>query len=155
MKLNTLLFSSALIALALCASSEAVIVPQHSIGGARIGMTETQVRAKLGSPLRLRSGSNLFGHWRQLVYRQVSVSFQSGNKVTNLMTKSASEQTASGVRVGWTLAKLRAGLNGETCRREFGVHHCWIGNWEPGQVISEFRLKLNRVRVISIGYVFD
>jgi hypothetical protein len=155
MKLKTPLFSAVLIALALCVSSSAVIVPQHSIGGARIGMTETQVRAKLGSPLRLRSGSNLFGHWRQLVYRQVSVSFQSGNKVTNLMTKSASEQTASGVRVGWTLAKVRAGLNGETCRREFGVHHCWIGNWEPGQVISEFRLKQNRVSEISIGYVFD
>jgi hypothetical protein len=155
MKPISFLFSSALVALVLCASSSAVIVPQHSIAGARIGMTETQVRAKLGSPLRLRSGSNLFGSWRQLVYRQVSVSFQSGNKVTGLMTKSASEQTASGVRVGWTLAKLRAGLNGETCRREFGVHHCWLGNWEAGQVISEFRLKRNRVSAISIGYVFD
>ncbi|MBE3087753.1 MAG: hypothetical protein IMZ71_01345 [Chloroflexi bacterium] len=155
MKLIALLFSSALMGLALCTSSQAVIVPQHSIAGARIGMTETQVRAKLGSPLRLRSGSNLFGHWRQLTYRYVTVSFQSGNKVTGLMTKSASEQTASGVRVGWTLAKLRAGLNSETCRREFGVHHCWIGKWEPGHVISDFRLKRNRVSMISIGYVFD
>jgi len=155
MKLIALLFSFALVAFVLCASSQAVIVPQHSIVGARIGMKETQVRAKLGSPLHLRSGSNLFGHWRQLVYRRVTVSFQSGNKVTSLMTKSASERTASGVRVGWTLAKLRAGLNGETCRREFGVHHCWIGHWEPGHVISDFRLKRNRVSVISIGYVFD
>jgi hypothetical protein len=118
-------------------------------------MTESQVRAKLGSPLRLRSGSNLFGHWRQLVYRRVSVSFQSGNKVTSLLTKSALVQTMTGVRVGWTLAQVRTGLNGETCRREFGVNHCWIGNWEPGQVISEFRLKQNRVSEISIGYVFD
>jgi hypothetical protein len=155
MKLIALLFSSALVALALCASSQAVIVPQHSIAGAKIGMTETKVRAKLGSPLRLRSGSNLFGHWRQLIYRRVTVSFQSGNKVTNLMTKSAAERTVSGIRVGWTLAKLRAGLRGETCRREFGVHHCWIGNWEPGHVISDFRLERNRVSDISIGYVFD
>ena len=75
MKLIALLFSFALVAFVLCASSQAVIVPQHSIAGARIGMKETQVRAKLGSPLHLRSGSNLFGHWRQLVYRRVTVSF--------------------------------------------------------------------------------
>jgi hypothetical protein len=146
---------SALIALVLCSSASALIVPQHSIAGVKLGMSEVQVRAKLGTPLRVRTGSNTFGKWSQLIYRQLTVSFQSGSKATELLTKSVRERTASGVGVGSTLSRLRSGLKGEICRREFGIHHCWIGIWRPGHVISDFRIYHGRVSWISIGYVID
>jgi len=155
MRFRSLLLLPVLALLVFSASAEAVIVPQHSIAGVRLGMTEVQVRAKLGVPIRVRHGSNLFGSWRQLVYGRVDVSFQSGKKATSLTTKSKLERTPSGVGVGSTLTQLRAGLKGEICKKEFGVHHCWIGSWEPGRVISDFRLVRGRVSVVGIGYVFD
>jgi hypothetical protein len=144
-----------LLALAGSASASALVIPQKSIGGARIGMSETRVKAKLGAPLRVRSGSNDFGYWRTLVYKNVSVSFQTRSKATSVRTTSKSERTAHGVGVGSTLAEVRAGLSGETCKREFGIHHCWLGNWDAGRVITEFRLEKNRVSVVTISLVID
>jgi len=155
MRFRSLFLLLVLALLVLSASAQAAVVPQRSIAGAKIGMTEVQVRARLGAPIRVRHGSNLFGPWRQLVYGRVTVSFQSGKKATSLMTKSKLERTASGVGVGSTPTQLRAGLSGETCKKEFGVNHCWIGSWEPGRIITEFRLASGRVSVVSIGYVFD
>ena len=155
MRFRSLVLLLVLAPLVFSTSAQAVVVPQHSIAGAKIGMTEAQVRARLGAPVRVRHGSNLFGPWRQLVYGRVSVSFQSGKKVTSLITKSRLERTASGVGVGSTTAQIRTGLSGETCKKEFGVNHCWIGSWEPGQIITEFRLVGGRVSSVSIGFVFD
>jgi hypothetical protein len=141
--------------LVLSASGPAAIVPQRSIAGVKLGMSEAKVKARLGPPLHVHSGSNLFGHWRQLVYSRVTVSFQSGDKATSLSTRSALEKTVSGVRVGSTLAQVRAGLQGEKCKKEFGIHHCWIGRWEPGRMITDFRLKNSRVTQIALAYVLD
>jgi len=144
-----------LVALALAAPASAAIVPQRSISGIKLGMSEKATRAKLGAPLRVRSGSNLFGHWRQLVYPRVTIAFQSGNKATSLSTRSALERTASGVGVGSTLARVRAGLQGEKCKREFGLFHCWIGRWVPGRFVTDISFKYSRVTRITIAYVFD
>jgi hypothetical protein len=149
------LFLLPLAALTLCSPALAAIVPQHSIGGARLGMTEAQLKARLGAPLKVRQGSNDFGPWRELVYRRVSVFFQGGRKATSLTTKSPLERTKSGVGVGSTLARLRSGLSGEICKREFGIHHCWLGKWEPGRVVTDFRLTNGRVSLIAVSYVFD
>lgn len=155
MKRRRILIGLGLLALVACASASAVIIPQQSIGGVKIGMSETKVKAKLGEPLRVRSGSNDFGYWRTLVYKNVSVSFQTGSKATSVRTTSKSERTARGVGVGSTLAEVRAGLSGETCKREFGIHHCWLGNWDAGRVITEFRLEKNRVSAVRIARVID
>jgi hypothetical protein len=155
MRFRFLLLLPVLAALVFSAAAQAVIVPQRSIAGAKLGMTEVQVRARLGTPKSVRHGSNLFGPWRQLVFRRVTVFFQSGKKATNLTTKNRLERTSSGVGVGSTLTVLRDGLKGETCKKEFGVHHCWVGSWESGRVISDFRIVSGRVSVVTVGYVFD
>lgn len=146
--------------LAFPVSAQAVIVPQQSIGGAKLGMTRAQVEARLGTPIRVQSRkSESFGFsWRDLVYSRVTVSVflpSNGSKVFGLTTKSKFERTTTGVGVGSTLAQVKAGLKGETCRREFGIHHCWQGNWDIGRAITDYRLVSGRVSKITIAYVFD
>ena len=149
-----------LTALVLSASASATIVPQKSIAGAKLGMTQAQVEARLGAPNRVRtrkSESYVFT-WRDLVYSRVTVSVflpSNGSRVFGLTTKSKFERTTTGVGVDSTLAQVKAGLKGETCRREFGIHHCWKGSWDMGKAISDFRLAHGRVSKITISYVFD
>jgi len=149
-----------LFVLALSASGSAAIVPQHSIAGVKLGLTRAQVEARLGTPIRVQSRkSKSFGFsWRDLVYSRVTVSVflpSNGSKVFGLTTKSKLERTTTGVGVGSTLAQVKAGLSGETCRREYGIDHCWLGNWDAGRAITDFRLVSGRVSKITISYVID
>ncbi|MHB8059499.1 MAG: hypothetical protein ACYDHO_01535 [Gaiellaceae bacterium] len=149
-----------LIVLALPASASALIVPQRSIAGAKLGMTRAQAEARLGAPNRVRTRkSESFGFtWRDLVYGRVTVSVflpSNGSRVFALTTKSKLERTTTGVGIGSTLAQVKAGLKGETCRREFGIHHCWLGGWKAGKAVTDFLLAHRRVSKITISYVFD
>ena len=128
---------------------------QHSIAGAKLGMTEAQVEKKLGQPRRILTGTNEFGAWRSLVYRRVTVTLQSGKKVTTLTTKSSEESTKSGVGVGSTRTQLRSDIRGETCEKAYGLDHCWIGTWKAGRVVTDFRLSNGKVSRVTIGFVLD
>lgn len=137
---------------ALAASSAgAVIVPQRSIAGVSLGMTKAQVRAKLGAPAKVRTGRNDFGPYSELVYPRVEVSFQSGNKVTALETRSPKEQTAGGARVGLTKAQLRTRLPAVKCE----TGHCFLGAFLPGKRVTDFTLRNGRVTRVTVGYVLD
>jgi outer membrane protein assembly factor BamE (lipoprotein component of BamABCDE complex) len=148
---------AAVLALALTASSaRAVIVVQRSIGGVKLQMTKAQVRAKLGRPMRVHVGSNEFGTFVEKVYKRVTVTFQSGDRVTNVRTTSPLEQTASGVGVGSTKSQVKAGVPNVTCKNESGFKHCFVGAFLPGRTITDFRLRSNgRVSSVSIGFVID
>jgi hypothetical protein len=144
-----------LFAMAVCSAASAAIVPQHSIAGVTLGMTEAKVKAKLGAPTHIRAGTNDFGNWRQLVYKHVTVTFQSGKKATALTTRSVKERTAKGVGVGSTRAALRKRVRGLTCKKELGLDHCWAGRWQAGRVVTDFRLAKGRVTQVTIAYVLD
>ena len=144
-----------LTALALAAAGSASIVPQRSIAGIKLGLSERGVRAKLGAPIRVRTGTNIVGHWRRLIYPRVTVAFQNGDRATFILTKSRLEKTASGIGVGSRLTQVRAGLSGEKCKREFGAYHCWTGSWDPGQIVTDFIFSHSRVAQIALGYVVD
>jgi len=148
-------FALVLATLVLSASGSAAIVPQRSIAGVRLGLSERGVRAKLGAPLSVRKGKNIVGHWRRLIYPRVTIAFQNGDKATFVQTQSPLEKTASGVGVGATRASVRAGLRGEKCKWEFGFYHCWIGRWDPGRVITDFSFEHSRVSRVTLGYVID
>jgi hypothetical protein len=146
----------AAVALAFGASvAHGAIVVQHSIGGVALNMTKAQVRAKLGRPMRVRVGSNDFGTFRQLVYRRVTVTFLSGDRVTSVRTTSPLERTARGVGVGSTKFAVKSRVHNATCRNESGFRHCSVGAFVPGGVVTDFRLSGNRVSAVVIGFVID
>ena len=133
----------------------ATIVVQHSIGGVALNMTKAQVRATLGRPMRVRVGTNDFGQFRQLVYKRVTVTFQSGNRVTAVSTTSPLEKTPPGVGVGSTKADVVAHVHHVRCRNENGFRHCFVGAFLPGRTVTDFRLHNGRVSQVSIGFVID
>jgi hypothetical protein len=143
------------VALALTPAAGARIVVQKGIGGAELGMTRANVRAKLGTPLRVKHGSNDFGQYTEFVYRTVTVSFQGNAKVTGMRTSSRRERTARGIGVGSTLVQVRGNVPSVRCRNEFGSLHCWVGRFLPGRRVTDFLFRKGRVSSVVVGYVLD
>ena len=142
-------------ALVLVAQAQGTIVVQHGIAGVNLQMTKAQVRTKLGRAMRVRTGTNEFGTFREVVYRRVTVTFQSGDQVTAVRTSSPLERTASDVGVGSTKAQVKARVHNVTCRNESGFKHCFVGKFLPGRTITDFRLRNGRVSLVTIGFVID
>ena len=142
-------------ALAAAAPVEARIVVQHSIAGVPLRTTMAAVRSKLGQPLRIRRGRNDFGRYVEFVYSRVTVSFQSGSRVTALRTRSARERTGRGVGVGSTEARVQARVGGVRCRSDGGFRHCFVGRFLPGRTVTDFQLRRGRVVSVVVGFVLD
>jgi hypothetical protein len=155
--LRLAVISLALFALVLPAAAGGVIVPQQGMAGARIGMTKAQVRGALGAPLSIESGQNDFGAWTGFRYRNlVRVIFQSGNRVTAMLTTGRRERTASGVGVGSTRAQVLAGVRGVVCDGlGGGLGHCYRGSFESGRRVTDFFLRNGRVTRVAVGLVLD
>jgi len=118
-------------------------------------MTKAQVRARLGAPPRRRAGKNEFGRYTAFIYPRVTLTFQSGRRVTSLRTNSRLERTAQGVGVGSTVAQVRARVSGIRCRTEPGLRHCFLGRFLPGRVVTDFRIRSGRVSSVVVGFVLD
>ena len=149
-RVATLLF--ALLAIgAIAGAARATIVPQRSIAGVSLGMTQAKVRAKLGTPVKVNKGRNDFGPYTELVYARVKVSFQGRANVTAVETRSPKERTAGGARVGLTKAQLRARLPALKCE----TGHCFLGAFLPGRRVTDFTLRNGRVTRVTVGFVLD
>src|SRR3954447_21764262 len=87
--------------LATAGSAQAMIQVDRGIAGARIGKTRAQVRAALGSPAKVTSGTNAFGKWVNYRYAGgLRVMFQGRTRVTSVSTTGRGDRTARGVGVG-------------------------------------------------------
>lgn len=147
------------------AVSGAKIVPQKGIAGAKMGMTQAKVRGKLGKPDRSRIRNNPFSglDFLEDKYGKTWVSYDGtadSSEVWNLSTKDRKERTASGVGVGSTKREVKEGIKGVKCKKEFGINHCYVGEWLPFHVITNFELKKKRhkpakVKRVGIGLVLD
>ena len=142
-------------ALTIAAPAGAKIVVQKGIAGVKLQMTKAQVRATLGRPQHARRGTNEFGTFREIIYRRVTVTFQSGPRVTAVRTTSPLEKTAGGVGVGSTKAEVKAGVHNVHCVNESGFKHCFVCEFLPGRTVTDFRLRNGRVSSVSIGFVID
>ena len=144
---------------ALPAAASATIVPQRSIAGIRLGMTEQEVRDRLGEPGQTLREDNEFGPYTELVYRarslQLRVRLQGEQEVTFVSTSSRSQRTSRGVRVGSSERSLRRNVRGVRCRTFARLRNCVVGREEPGRVVTNFHMSRGRVARVTLGIVID
>jgi hypothetical protein len=145
----------AVFALALAAPAGAAIVVQRGIAGLELRMTKAQVRTKLGTPTKVKTGKNEFGRFTQFVYPRVTVLFQSGSRVTALRTFSRAERTSTGVGVGSREAEVKAKVAGVKCESVSGSRHCYVGKFLPGKRITDFFIRGGKVTSVVVGFVVD
>jgi hypothetical protein len=145
----------AVFTLSLAAPAGAAIVVQRGIAGLELRMTKAQVRAKLGTPAKVKTGKNEFGRFTQFVYPRVTVLFQSGSRVTALRTFSRAERTAAGVGVGSREADVKAKVAGVKCESVSGARHCYVGKFLPGKRITDFSIRGGKVTSVVVGFVVD
>jgi hypothetical protein len=139
----------------LASPAAATIVVQHGIAGLELRMTKAQVRAKLGTPAKIKTGKNDFGKYTEFVYPRVTVLFQSGSRATAFRTFSRAERTPSGIGVSSPEARIKAKIAGVTCSTESGFRHCYVGKFIPGRVITDFQIRKGRVTSVVVGFVVD
>jgi hypothetical protein len=145
----------AILTLALAAPAGGAIVVQRGIAGLELRMTKSQVRAKLGMPTKVKTGTNEFGRFTQFLYPRVTVLFQSGSRVTALRTFSRAERTSRGVGVGSREADVKAKVAGVKCESVSGARHCYVGKFLPGKRITDFSIRGGKVTSVVVGFVVD
>lgn len=137
------------------APAAANIVPQHGIGGVRIGDTQAKVVATRGAPVSIVNGTNDFGPYRELRYRGLTVTLQGRVRVTGVSTRSRAERTRTGAGVGSTETALNLAVRGLTCETSAGVRTCTLGVQEAGRRVTAFFLSGGRVTRVVVGNVID
>jgi hypothetical protein len=130
------------------------------MAGVRLRMTEGQVRANLGTPLRItRTRGALGSVVMRMHYRRVDVDLRLHVRpvVIRVLTTRPGERTASGVGVGSAISAA-ARLTGAHCWwQAVSTRYCEIGN--PNEPLSGFTLFLSgvneRVTMISIALALN
>jgi hypothetical protein len=137
-------------------AAQAVIIPQSSIAGIKLGMTRAEVRAHSGEPSTILHAMNDFGSYTVFRYFRLRVTFQGNAGATAVSTTRRRQETPAGIHVLSTETALRAAYPGARCRTEFrNIRHCWIGRFRPGRRVTDFRISTGLVRNILVGFVID
>jgi hypothetical protein len=144
-------------ALALPSQAAALIQIDQGIAGARIGNSQAQVRAALGEPDLVKTGTNDFGPWRQYYYAGgIRVFFQGDGDVTSVTTLGRGDRTTKGIGVGNTEKALRAKHKGLKCETfEGSFRSCSTGSGEPGERLTAFFISKGRITRVVVGIVID
>lgn len=151
------LLAATAITLASASTAEAVIQVQKGITGIRLGMSQAQVKAGLGSPARTKLGHDDFGPFTRFLYRgAITITFQGDASVTEVTIAGDTDRTVSGVGVGSTEKQVKAGVRGVKCQTLAGARDCHVGAFRPGRRVTDFTLgPSGRVTRVSIGIVID
>jgi hypothetical protein len=156
-KKRAILFLAALACvLATASAAQAVIQAQRGISGIALGMSPASVRASLGTPARIRRGSNDFGPYTLYIYAGgITVEFQGNADVTSVEITGGTDRTATGVGVGSTEIAVKRGVAGVSCQTFAGVRTCQVGRSLPGHRVTVFFLKRGRVNRVTVAFVSD
>ena len=149
--------AAAVTALAVTAPAGASIVPQQGMLGVKMGMTASQITARLGPPDAVsRPRNEIFGRFIRYRYGEVFVElFQSNSQAFHFYTTGRSARTTKGVGVGSPESYVRSAISGEACRNEGGFRFCNVGQLEAGRIVTTFRIRNGRVIRVDIGRVID
>jgi len=138
------------------AAAEALIQVDRGIGGARLGNSRAEVRAALGRPASIRTGTNDFGSFVQYRYRGgITVIFQGRREVSSVSTSGRGDRTRRNVGVGSTEATVRARVRGIRCETIAGFRSCHTGRFTAGEIITDFLIRGGTVRRVTVGRVID
>jgi hypothetical protein len=151
-------FGCILVAAALipAGTAEALIQIDRGIAGARIGNSRAEVRAALGSPSKVATGTNDFGPWVRYTYAGgIRVFFQGRTRVTSVVLTGRGDRTSRGVGVGSSEATVRSRVPGITCETFGTFRTCHTGSGLPGQRITDFQIRNGRVAAVVVGIVID
>jgi hypothetical protein len=144
--------------LAAVPAASAKIVPQKSIAGVKLGMTESQVVARLGTPeQRTTQRHEIAGDYTSMIFGLTIVDLFPNGGVFRVSTTSRNERTSTGARVGSTERGLRKAVKGLRCATEFGRRSCILGRQEAGRTVTTFWIsrKSKRVQEVTLRTVID
>jgi hypothetical protein len=153
---NLIAVTTLALALALPAQAGAMIQIDQGIAGARIGNSQAQVKAALGTPDLVKTGNNVFGPWTQFFYEGgLRVFFQGNDEVTSVATLGRGDRTSKGIGVGNTEKALKQKHPSLKCETVGGFRSCHTGNGEPGERVSDFWISKGKVTRVVVGIVID
>jgi hypothetical protein len=144
-------------ALATAVPAAAVIRPQKGMAGARLGMTQTQMRGVLGQPTRTKQGMTDSGPYTQFFYpHAITVTFQGNRRITGISTHGRTEKTERGVGVGSRETDVQAKVGHVHCETIGHARTCHVGRFEAGRRVTVFLIsKKGRVATITVSFVVD
>jgi outer membrane protein assembly factor BamE (lipoprotein component of BamABCDE complex) len=156
--------AAAIVALGAAAPASAEIVPQESIAGVSVGMSERQVVAVLGEPGNVAyryggsTGEDFFTTYRY-GKRGVKVRFirrRAGNRVNTVeVYKGRQELTATGIGITSHRDEVKAQVAGSRCKRYDRTYAiCTIGRGRIGDIQTTFWLnRRDRVKLVTLGRI--
>ena len=118
-------------------------------------MTQAQVRAKLGRPLKVVHAKNDFGPYTEMRYRGYTVDFQGSSIVTAVATTLAREKTPAGIGVGSLWSQVHAKVPHVQCEGTATLGHCHVGALLPGKKVTDFFVTGGKVSRVVVGVVID
>jgi hypothetical protein len=111
------------------------------MSGVWLGMTKTQVRAKLGRPIGSGGG--------RVYYARVWVGFRLG-RVTEITTTRSTERTRAGVGVDSTEAAVKRAYPSVLCAPAGVFRRCRLGSGLPGTRATDFMIGHGHVLQLTI-----
>ena len=137
------------------ASQASARVTWKGIGPVRVGMSEAQLRAKIGAPSTISEGRTIAleprreEHVEDYTYRRrkLKVSLFRG-RVIGVQTTSRAHQTPAGVRVGLSMREARRRVRGEDCGTAAGRVVCSV---ERNGIVMDFGARGRKVGQIGVG----